>query len=1052
MMTDLAVVPAGAGAGKTHYIQAMLAGWVADGTVRPERILAVTFTEAAAGELRQRIRGALLAEGNIAAALAVERAYVSTIHALGQRVLAEHAFAAGTNPHTRLIEEGEQQLLIRRAIEEEPALRAMAGGLAAHGYSGAFWADSSAEDSFRSTVLRLVNLLRSIGEGGVDPVLADQAEACIRQHYGPVQSRDDDAIAALAHAVAALLDVFPQALTDPAFSVAAADTFRKDHACLKAARAMLADDGRDWQAWQPLRELRRTKRGCPTPLGYDELAAAVMQAAEALPHLPGPLEDAVAHARALVTGAQGVMARYEAAKQALGVIDYGDMIAKAAWLLAEDATVREAILAEVDCVVIDEFQDTSPIQFAFLWQLASRAARTLIVGDTKQAIMGFQGADPRLAAALAAAHPCEPLGQNWRSDPRIMALVNALGPCLFGDGYAPLEATRTAGGGPALEVLCQSVTSRTKTPSRPWHHVADHVRHLLAEGTIIRDRHTGEPRLAEARDVAVLCLSHKECTAHAETLRQLGLPVRLAEGGWWASPVVQAAAHALAHLTDPGDSHAALCWQTLGPPETALDDALRALADGKVLADPDLLALHKAAARWPVERVLAEVIRVAGLRHWCDRQADPAQARADLLRLEAEARAFDTADRSMRAAAGYHGDGVSVFLGWLAGRVAGGDDARPAPSGAEADGVEVVTWHAAKGREWPVVIVATLGNNRNPRCGEYALEMAGFDDFADVLGCATLSATPHFAAPEARQRVLQPRWRGAGEECRRLLYVALTRARDRLVIEMPAPPKKKVGEEDPLPVVPAGILTRECGLVLGDNWLEVAGERLAAKITQCPEEVPPAFTAPQVASAGETGRTPRFALVAGVAPVLPEVVLPSAALTASLPPPVLDTVPLAPGVRLSGSSSATDRGTAIHEAFRILLQRPDLAHRVPACCGVDAAELEGLREQVEALRAELARRGFDRLHVEQPLNLQLGDGTCQTVIVDLLAEGPAGWLVVDHKSGAVSEHAARFTKYWPQLSAYVEAVDSLADGSVVGAAVLWTDTGELSVGLMELGV
>lgn len=1049
MMTDLAVVPAGAGAGKTHHIQTKLAGWVADGTVRPERILAVTFTEAAAGELRQRIRGALLAGGDIAAALAVERAYVSTIHALGQRVLAEHAFAAGTNPQTRLIEEGEQHLLIRRAIEEEPGLRAMASGLAAHGYSGAFWADSSAEDSFRGAVLRLVNLLRSIGDGGADPALADQAEACIRQHYGPVQGRDQDAIAALRRAVGALLDAFPQALDDPGFNKTAVEDFRKNFACLIKARAMLASDGREWETWQSLRKLRQSAGKCLTPPGYDELAAAVMQAAEALPHLPGPLEDAVAHARALVTGAQGVMARYAAAKQALGVIDYGDMIAQAARLLADEPAVLEAILAEVDCVVIDEFQDTSPIQFAFLWQLASRAARTLIVGDTKQAIMGFQGADPRLAAALAAAHPCEPLGQNWRSDPRIMALVNALGPCLFGEGYAPLEPTRAAGEGPALEVLCQSVTSRTKTLSRPWHHVADHVRRLLAEGTMIRDRHTGEPRLAEARDVAVLCLSHNECTAHADALRQLGLPVRLAEGGWWASPVVQAAAHALAHLADPGDSHASLCWQTLGPPATALDDALRALADGKVLADPDLLALHEAAAHWPVERVLTEVIRVAGLRHWCDRQADSAQARADLLRLEAEARAFDAADRSMRAAAGYHGDGVPVFLGWLAGRVAGGDDARPAPSGAAADGVEVVTWHAAKGREWPVVIVATLGNNRNPRCGEYALEMAGFDDFADVLGCATLNAAPHFAAPETRQRMLQPRWPGAKEECRRLLYVALTRARDRLVIEMPAPPKKKVGEEDPLPVVPAGILTRECGLILGDNWLEVAGERFTAKITQCPEDMPRAFSVPPE-PAGEVGRTPRFALVSGTAPVLHELVSPSAALTASLPLPALETVKLAPGVRLSRPGSATDRGTDIHEAFRILLQRPDWAHRVPSCCGVDVEELEGLHEQAEALRAELARRGFHRLRVEQPLDLPLGDGTCQTVIVDLLAEGPTGWLVVDHKSGPVSDHAARFANYWPQLSAYVEAVNGLAGGAV-GAAVLWTNTGELSVGMMEKG-
>lgn len=86
-MTELSIVPAGAGAGKTHHIQETLTQWVREEKVRPERILAVTFTEAAAGELRQRIRSALISDGNLQAALAVERAYVSTIHGLGRRLL-----------------------------------------------------------------------------------------------------------------------------------------------------------------------------------------------------------------------------------------------------------------------------------------------------------------------------------------------------------------------------------------------------------------------------------------------------------------------------------------------------------------------------------------------------------------------------------------------------------------------------------------------------------------------------------------------------------------------------------------------------------------------------------------------------------------------------------------------------------------------------------------------------------------------------------------------------------------------------------------------------
>ena len=110
---SLTIVPAGAGAGKTHSIKETLTKWVEAGDVRPDRILAVTFTEAAAGELRERIRASLLDKGMIDAALAVERAYVSTIHGLGLRVLTEHAFAAGASPQPRHLSDAERDLLIQ---------------------------------------------------------------------------------------------------------------------------------------------------------------------------------------------------------------------------------------------------------------------------------------------------------------------------------------------------------------------------------------------------------------------------------------------------------------------------------------------------------------------------------------------------------------------------------------------------------------------------------------------------------------------------------------------------------------------------------------------------------------------------------------------------------------------------------------------------------------------------------------------------------------------------------------------------------------------------
>lgn len=266
MMTELSIVPAGAGAGKTHHIQETLTQWVREEKVRPEKILAVTFTEAAAGELRQRIRGALIADGNLKAALAVDRAYVSTIHGLGRRLLIEHAFASGSSPQQRLIAEDEQDLLIRRSIEENPALTELSRNLGAYGYRGNFNSDDTVEDIFRKTLLDVIALLRTLGPRGGDPAMADFVEASIRKGYGKPVGTSEALTANLQSAVTALLDAFPRSLADEAGSPSAKAAFRENFRALKQAQQLSVSKSQDWRLWQKLRGLRLSKPdGCRTP-------------------------------------------------------------------------------------------------------------------------------------------------------------------------------------------------------------------------------------------------------------------------------------------------------------------------------------------------------------------------------------------------------------------------------------------------------------------------------------------------------------------------------------------------------------------------------------------------------------------------------------------------------------------------------------------------------------------------------------------------------------------------------------------------------------------
>src|SRR5690606_20506486 len=293
------------------------------------------------------------------------------------------------------------------------------------------------------------------------------------------------------------------------------------------------------------------------------------------------------------TCAQEVMEAYETRKKSLGLIDFADMIAGAERLLRTDPSVRQAVLDEIDCVIIDEFQDTNPVQFALLWQLGQHAPRTLLVGDVKQSIMGFQGADPRLSTALAAANPdaTQPLDRNWRSTPAVMQFVNAMGAGLFGDGYNPLTPTRDVVTGPAIEVLNAVKSRGVRNGSKPQEHIAERIARILTDADAITDRHSKTARPARPSDIALLVCRHATAARYAEELRARGVPVRIAEDGWAKSPMIVATRAALAFAANPADVHAGLLLRTLGPDRLPLQDALSAQIDGRLVDDPVLMRL-----------------------------------------------------------------------------------------------------------------------------------------------------------------------------------------------------------------------------------------------------------------------------------------------------------------------------------------------------------------------------------------------------------------------------------------------------------------------------
>jgi len=461
----LTVIPAGAGSGKTHAIQTKLGTWVKEGLVRSERIVAVTFTEAAASELRERIRAQLVSDGRMDDALKLNQAHISTIHGFGLRLLGQYALDAGLNPSPRKLDENEELLLIRRALSRGKEADAVLKRLGHFGYAYDFMSQSPASEQFRQKILKLVGMLRTIAPIKNVKAVQGFVESHLRELYGKTGKEADFNIA-LEKAARALLKAFPQRMVDHGKSKDAKSGLARDFHNLQAV--LRGEHQHDWKLWQQLRDCIVTSGRTKLPPEYDELAEKVRDAANALPRHPGPLNQAITHMTALLGASHEALEGYDKDKRAGGLLDFTDMLHLALVMLQEQEVVRQDLFAAVDCLVIDEFQDTNPLQFALLWLMKAAGVPTLIVGDLKQAIMGFQHADSRLMQALLEKNrkALDPLTGNWRSTPEIMAFVNAVGAGLFGKDYTALTPeVKLKSQLSALEVIHYPKYTRSHAPS-----------------------------------------------------------------------------------------------------------------------------------------------------------------------------------------------------------------------------------------------------------------------------------------------------------------------------------------------------------------------------------------------------------------------------------------------------------------------------------------------------------------------------------------------------------------------------------------------------------
>ncbi|OQB39256.1 MAG: ATP-dependent helicase/nuclease subunit A [Candidatus Latescibacteria bacterium ADurb.Bin168] len=815
-ISETLLVEASAGTGKTTTMLGRLLFLLTTPTPEGEppprltEIVAITFTERAAQELKDRLRARLFATvssvspaqpGLVQQALNdLEEAPIGTIHGLCARILRQYPIEAAVDVEFRVAEE-------RTAAEIWRDV----------------WRSWITTQFHRSDLPEAVQ--RSVELGLTPDDLHSVAEAIrrFRMHPVPEMLGPETAAAPGEDAINHLRELLPASNRDTrgrTLSEKRLATVERVRAFVEALSAATTQEDRVNRLLQPLPD---------------------SSAAELVPVLTYVEELRTRYTHSLIAGIvrwmthpeEGVLAAYARAKDDVACLDFDDLLIKARDLVRNRSDVRRQLQEQFRAIIVDEFQDTDPVQAELIILLSQRISplddapalpweksgvspgKLCVVGDPKQSIYRFRGADietySRVAALIGAENRCH-LRTNFRSHGSIIRAVNAVfgQPGVFSSpdlpdearmfipAYQPLEPPAGTQEDTEARVLwVEPATGRFDAlkDARPVEAalVANAVQQVVAEGWEVRDPRTGQLRPAWWGDVALLCRRWAAAEELEDEFRRRGIPYRILGGkGLFEREEVVRLVSLLRALEQPHDSLsviAALRSAFFGVSDAEL--ALAAIADASSFdytgdrqdALPETIGrafallreVHASLNELRPSEVIEFLFEKTGVLAAYAQQPDGEQSIANLLKIIDEARRYEAGNSySFRG-----------FCNWLRTLRLLNAEESEAELDDEAGGrVQLLTIHKAKGLEFPVVFVLDLGAPLNNPPNSRKLIMAG-GNASSLPRCGlSVKKLPGGASFRTRdwEEVREADRERESAEMTRLLYVALTRARDYLLL------------------------------------------------------------------------------------------------------------------------------------------------------------------------------------------------------------------------------------------------------------------------------
>lgn len=798
-MLPIEVISAGAGSGKTYRLTGRMVELLQEG-VRPAGIVATTFTQKAAAELQERVRVRLLESGMSEAANELGSALIGTVHSIGTRLLQRFAFEAGVSPLVEIIADNDSQRLFNESLAQvlTPARIERMNHLADR--LGLSKKRATGENyDWRRNIREMTDVARANNfSKKVLETSKQRSWEAFERLLPPMQNTDpvvwnNRLLSAIDQTVAALEanESDTTVVTQKAMEV-----LRDFQNQLKYRGELY------WHEWVKISKTNPSKKSADLMQDLQELALRH----DEHPQFRADIKGFIDLVFDIATDALG---EYEQYKKKRGLIDYTDMETYVSQLLRVPS-VRKTLAGEIDLLLVDEFQDTSPIQLDIFLQISQLAKRSIWVGDPKQSIYGFRGADPVLMQAIIEAtggvRDENILKQSWRSRPDIVHAVNAIFTRAFPqvpEEQVVLQPAREEM--PGLDAALQhwhfrSALDENKVPAKPWtnHCIAAQIRVLLDRQTPIPDKKTKVLRPVLPCDIAVLCRNNRDCLDMAEALHRAGLKAAISRTGLLDTPEAKLILACLKYLLTPSDALSAaeiLLLTREMSLEEMVDSRLEWLhAEAENGRSPwaahdtileHLLQLRPRIADLSASEILNLVLDELEIRRLVAPLGYLNQRLDNLDRLRHYALEYESACNRLHSAAS-----LSGFLLWTNDLWRNQQDAQG--SGESEDAIKVLTYHRSKGLEYPVAICHNLDEPLKERIwGLNLVAETERPDIQNILGNRWLRFWVNPYADQFQNTHLEEtlkqteEWAAASrqalEEEARLLYVGLTRARDYLV-------------------------------------------------------------------------------------------------------------------------------------------------------------------------------------------------------------------------------------------------------------------------------